>query len=295
LRHGTHSAIMLGMGTVSASRTYRDWSRAALLLLACAVIIAWGGDTRAGSDRVEQHRFHSRLFDDERTLLVRVPEAPDSSRTSPLPLLLSFQGEDLFDVDVAAGDTEWAVDALLDRNPAGIPPFLVVGLVSAPHAVREFATPGSRPDAQAQRLMQCLVEEVLPFVEARWPVTRKASERVLMGMGDSAWTAVYGAWVHTSVFSSAVAFDLPDVEVTALDWPQREPEAPFPWLWLEQSTAERGRRSNSGVFAALQGAGVVRIVVAGPQASGPARLAAALRETPVARALAAEVDLRPAR
>jgi hypothetical protein len=147
--------------------------------------------------------------------------------------------------------------------------------------VREYATPGSRPDAEAPLLMRCLIDEVLPFVQAHWPVSTQAAATYLMGMGDSAWTAVYGAWSHTAVFGGALAFDLPDVDAQTTTWPLDPPQRPFPWLWLEQTTAERSRGSNSSVLAALRRAGDVHLVVAGPRASRPARLAAALRAAPV--------------
>jgi enterochelin esterase-like enzyme len=281
LRNGGEVAIIARMGNPVAE-ILGAAQRVIVSLLAFIVLVAWSGDADAGADQghVEVHTFHSRVFDTQRTLLVWVP-GRDSTATERLPLLVSFQGENLFDADGAAANNDWAVDDLLGREPSGIPRFLVVGLVSAPHAVREFATPGSRPDAQAPLLMRCLIDEVLPFVEARWRVSTQAAGRYLMGMGNSGWTAVYGAWAHAAVFGGALAFDLPDVDPQRTSWPLDPPQQPSPWLWLEQMTAERSRGSNSGVLAALRRGGDVHVVVAGPRASRPARLAAALRAIPV--------------
>ena len=177
---------------------------------------------------------------------------------------------------------EWAVDELLSLSPRGIPRFMVVGVASAPHAVREYATPGSMEDAEGEKLMQHIRLEVVPFIEENWRIETEAASRYLMGMGISALTAVYGAWLHADEFAGAIAFDLPDVDTKQVRWQADEPPSGRPWLWLEQMSAERSRQSNSEFLSALQRHSDVQLLIAGPEASRPSRLAAALRATPLA-------------
>jgi enterochelin esterase-like enzyme len=239
----------------------------------------------AGSVQGQLHRqvIHSEIFGSDRQILVWLPPHYEDAPQQRFPLLLAFQGENLFDAAAAAGGDEWAVDELLWRSPAGIPAFIVVGLVSAPNAIREYSTPGARSDAQADLLLQHALTEVLPFVESRWRVDEDFAARYLMGMGMSALTAIYGAWQHADAFAGALAFDLPDVDATSLSWVDRPPAGGRPWFWVEQRSAERSRQSNSGLFTALQRHSDVTFMVAGEKASRPARLAAALRGTPLAR------------
>lgn len=279
LRNHEHIAIIPGMTRRPFHPVIPIRLRMLLVTLLCApgVTTVQAGEVQG---HLETHRFHSEVFGETRTLLVWVPADHAADPDHPLPLLLALQGENLFDADQAAGGAEWAVDELLSRSPAGIPQFLVVGLVSAPNAVREYATPGSRPDAQAADLMRCLLDEVLPYVQEHWTLEPEATSHYLMGMNLSAWAAVYGAWAHTSVFGGALAFDFPDVDAEQARWAQAPPEAPRPWLWLEQTTAERSRNSNSTLLSWLRASGEANVVVAGPTASRPTRLAAALRATP---------------
>lgn len=254
----------------------------ALLLAALQLLAIAPAESSSVQGHLEKHTIASKVFGEERTLFVWVPESYVAAGEQRYPLLLAFQGESLFDAAVASGGDEWAVDELLSRSPAGIPEFVVVGIVSAPHANREFATPGSRSDAQADELLQHVLQEVLPFVEDHWRIEKERSSRYLMGMGLSALTAVYGAWVHAEAFAGGMAFDLPDVDTREVTWQEEAPVGGRPWLWLEQQSSDRSRQSNSTLFAALQRQSDVTLVVAGARASQPSRLAAAFRATPLA-------------
>ena len=282
--------IIQGMGClrhghVSPARRWRR--RRSGIVAACAVlgVAALPAPAQEAGGRIETHILESRLLESSRTLFVWVPDAHEAQPQRRFPLLLALNGENLFEDERALGGREWAVDELLAQAPRGIPPFVVVGVASAPHAVREYATPGSRPDAQADLLLRFLVEEVLPFLQENWRLEEDAASRYLLGMDNSAWAAVYGAWAHAGIFAGALAFGCPDVDTEVVRWPFAMPARGRPWLWLEQIPAERSRPSNSSLFAALRRGADVNVVVAGETASRPARLAAALRATPRARSM----------
>lgn len=248
-----------------------------LLLMAPARALA----NRASPPPVEgtllEHTVHSKEFDEDRQLLVWLPNSYASQPATRYPVLYALQGENLFDPARAAGGNEWAVDELLVREPSGIAEWIVVGIVSAPHAVREYATPGSRPDAQGETFLRFMTQEIKPFVDKTWRTLPDAAHSYVMGMGMSALTAVFATWTRTDIFAGAIAFELPDVDTAIVLWPSQPPAEGTPWLWLEQRASDRSRNSNSGLFADFQRHGDVRILIAGPTASHPARLAAALR------------------
>lgn len=217
----------------------------------------------------------------ERQLFVWLPNSYGTATKKHYPVLYALQGENLFETARAAGGEEWAVDELLVREPTGIPEWIVVGIGSAPNAVREYATPGSRVDAQADVLLRFITKELKPHVDRTWRTLPDAAHSYVLGMGTSALTAIYAAWVHSEYFAGAIALELPDVDTAKVLWPAQPPAVARPWLWLEQRSSERSRHSNSRLFTDLQRHGDVRVLVAGPTASHPARLAPALRAIPL--------------
>jgi hypothetical protein len=260
--------------------------RRAPLLLALLLQLACAALSRPVSASPVEGDFHERTvqskeFAGERQLLVWLPNSYADNPTKRYPVLYALQGENLFDPARAAGGDEWAVDELLVREPTGIAEWIVVGIVSAPNAVREYATPGSRGDAQGETFLRFMIHEVKPFVDKTWRTLPDAAHSFVLGMGMSALTAVYATWVYTDFFAGAIAFELPDVDTSVVLWPSQPPAQPSPWLWLEQRSSKRSRNSNGSLFADLKRHGNVHLLVAGPTSSHPARLAAALRAIPL--------------
>jgi hypothetical protein len=158
-----------------------------------------------------------------------------------------------------------------------LPPALVVGVEAAPHALVEYAPPGSRSDAQGDVYRRFLERQVKPFVEARYRVRTDPQSTLLLGEGAGALFALYAAWSAPQVFGAAVALDVPDLDARATAWCAGEPPKVRPRLWFEQRAGEAARPSATSFLAALQRGADVQVVMAGRSSNRIQRLAAALR------------------
>jgi hypothetical protein len=209
-----------------------------------------------------------------RRLFVLLPEPYDSKQH--YPVIYAPDGENLFDAATAAGGEEWGLDELLAAHPPGIPAAIVVGIESAPDALREYALPGSREGAQGDAWVRLVVDVVRPWVNEHYATRSGARDTIFMGEGAGATAALYAAWTHPDVFGTAIAIELPDPR--AEEWPAPKPGAKRLKLWIEQAAGEVAQRPSATQFLAkLETGARVQYVVAGPQSTRIARVAAGLR------------------
>ena len=168
----------------------------------------------AGDLRV--HEFRSRVFGNTRNLRVLVPDGYDAAaqRERRYPVLYLNDGQNLFDAATAVlNPLEWRVDETLRDLTASatVPPMVVVGIDNAGRRNRfkeyfpwvdEFLSP-PEPDPQGTRYPDFLVDEVLPFIEARYRVSRDAAGRGIGGSSAGALAAIYAVVTRPAVFESA--------------------------------------------------------------------------------------------
>lgn len=222
--------------------------------------------------------FLSETLGNRRSIWVLLPVDYDGAAPVRYPVLYAFDGQDLFDAATAAGGEEWAIDELLQAQPPGIPPLLVVGIEADPQAMREQAPPGSRPDARGQAFLHFLVHELKPFVDFNYRTLREATNTIVLGEGAGALTAVYAAWAASRTFGGAVALGLPDLDVGAAAW-LRSPPPSRPRLWIEQQgSRDAPRSSTTELLSQLETNADVEVVISSPRAARLARLAAGLRQ-----------------
>jgi predicted alpha/beta superfamily hydrolase len=210
----------------------------AIALMAGAVAAGEGPDRDL---RLES--FASATFGNSRTLRILVPRGYDAPENGDrrYPVLYLNDGQNLFD---AAASTftgrEWRVDETVrELTAAGrIPPLVVVGIDHGGRRQRfreyfpwvdAFLRP-PEPDPQGTRYPTFLVDEVLPFVEARYRVARDPEQRGIGGSSAGGLAAINAAVTRPGVFgrllveSPSIYVDDAHILKTAAGvttWPER--------------------------------------------------------------------------
>ena len=159
------------------------------------------------------HALASSVFGNTRQLRVLVPADYDApaNRARRYPVLYLNDGQNLFDRATATfNPREWEVDETVRRLVAAgeLPPMLVVGIDHAGRRGRaheylpwpdRFLEP-PEPSPAGDRYPAFLVDEVVPFIEARDRARPEAAHRLLGGSSYGALAALYAAAVRPGVF-----------------------------------------------------------------------------------------------
>jgi enterochelin esterase-like enzyme len=165
----------------------------------------------AGDLRTE--RLDSAVFGNSRTLRVLLPPGYDApaNRERRYPVLYLNDGQNLFDPSTSTFNAlEWRVDETVrDLAAAGeIDELIVVGIDHAGRQARfheyfpyvdAFLQPPD-PDPQGRRYPAFLVDDVLPFVEARYRVSRDPEHRGIGGSSAGALAALYAVIARPGTF-----------------------------------------------------------------------------------------------
>jgi predicted alpha/beta superfamily hydrolase len=200
------------------------------------------------------HELRSRVFDNDRSLRVLVPDGYDSveNRARRYPVLYLNDGQNLFDATTSVlNRLEWRVDETVRAlvTAGRIPPLIVVGIDSAgrrgrfkeyfPYVDAYLRPP--EPDPQGKRYPAFLVDEVIPFVETRYRVQRDAT-RGLGGSSAGALAAMYAVVTRPGVFGRLLV-ESPSIYVDdahilrdaaqVVSWPDR--------IYLGAGTNESGQ------------------------------------------------------
>lgn len=211
-----------------------------------------------------------------RRLFVWLPAAYDS--THRYPVLYMPNGQDLFDTATAAGGEEWGIDELLAAHPAGIPDLIVVGIEAAPHAIDDYAPPGSGDGARGAAYVAFLTTVVKPYVDKHYATRRQADWTWIAGDGSSAAIVLYAAWTRADIFGAGIALAVPDLDRAALAWARVLPVATAPRLWVDQlGSGAIAAASTTDLYGLLSKGARVEFHLAGSHAYRLVRLGAALR------------------
>ena len=141
-------------------------------------------DPAARQGTLEEISLPSAAFGDQRTLQVYLPSRFRPQRR--YPLLVVHDGGDYLHYS----DLKTVLDNLIHRLE--IPP-MVVALTHSPDRLREY---GADP-----RHARFLVEELVPFLEERYPLLPEPASRGLMGASFGGVATLFTAWKYPSFFS----------------------------------------------------------------------------------------------
>ncbi|MBI4865411.1 MAG: hypothetical protein HY816_00525 [Candidatus Wallbacteria bacterium] len=139
-----------------------------------------------------------------RSVRVYLPPGYDDSSTLRYPVLYMHDGQNLFRPGGPFGC--WDVEMTLDRMilAGELPPLVCVGIDNTPARMIEYVPPYSAIDGQAgvaDRYCQFLVEQVAPFVEARYRVSRDRRQRIVGGSSLGGLVSAYLGWHHPAFAS----------------------------------------------------------------------------------------------
>lgn len=127
-------------------------------------------DSRYLKRTILKEEIQSHHLGESRTLRIYLP--PGYNELLSYPVVYCQDGEEFFNFGRIA---TYANQLILDDN---IEPFIVVGVeVNTKIRTQEYAPFGSRFDAYTA----CFAEEIIPYIEGKYPVRASADERILAG------------------------------------------------------------------------------------------------------------------
>ncbi len=155
--------------------------------------------TTAGDIRLHP-KFHSKILNNDRTLVVYVPPGYEQSGERRFPVLYMQDGQNLFDGRTSYAGVEWQMDEAAERliEAGQIKGVIIVGIYNTPDRTPEFTPP---PAGRANLYGRFIVEEVKPFVDAQY---RTMSDRANTSIGGSSMGGLAALWVakeHPGAFA----------------------------------------------------------------------------------------------
>lgn len=138
-------------------------------------------DARPGS--IEERTIESAAFGGPRQVQVYLPAR--FRRTRRYPLLIVHDGRDY----VGFANLQQTLDNLIHRLE--LPP-LVACLIQSPDRLREYAAD--------ERHARFLVEDLVPQLEAEYPLVKHSNARGLLGASFGAVASLHCAWRHPGTF-----------------------------------------------------------------------------------------------
>ena len=146
----------------------------------------WSEPLGAPSGRIEPFTVHSEVFGTEREERIYLPAG---STTRPLPLVIVHDGEDFVDY----ADLSVCLDNLIHRGD--IPP-LAAALIQSGDRMSEYP--------KGRRHARYIANEVLPALQARYSLSEKPAERILLGASLGAVASLSTAFRFPGLFGGLV-------------------------------------------------------------------------------------------
>lgn len=163
------------------------------------------------------------------------------------PVLYMHDGQNLFDPSLSYTGTDWDVDGAMTRliDAGAIREAIVVGVWNTPLRFAEYMPKapipgeivgsgiegrpiGRRDDVRSDDYLRFLVEELKPFIDARYRTLPGRDETAVMGSSMGGLISLYAAARHPQVFGGvgAVSTHWPACDGCMIDWLRAELPAP---------------------------------------------------------------------
>ncbi|WP_018752825.1 alpha/beta hydrolase [Paenibacillus sanguinis] len=141
-----------------------------------------------------KEEIESKFLEEKRYLRVYLP--PGYNEIISYPVVYCQDGEEFFNFGRIATH---ANQLILDE---GIDPFIIVGVeVNTTVRTEEYAPFGNRFEAYTS----CFTEEIIPFIEQKYPVRREPGERILAGDSLGATVSLHLALKRPDLFSKIIS------------------------------------------------------------------------------------------
>jgi predicted alpha/beta superfamily hydrolase len=223
---------------------------AAVALWHCGSAVAQQPHTLTGDIRVHKS-FHSTVLNSDRDVLVYLPPGYEAARGKRYSVFYMHDGQNLFDGATSfIPGQEWRVDETAQSLIAAgkIEPLIIVGINNAgKDRINEY-TPAEdakyKMGGKADLYGRMLIEELKPFIEARYRTKRDARHTGLGGSSLGGLVSLYLALKHSDVFGR-VAVVSPSVwfaNKQIVHFVEALPTKPGVRIWIDMGTKE-GRNS----------------------------------------------------
>jgi predicted alpha/beta superfamily hydrolase len=197
---------------------------------------------------IRQHAgFHSRFLARDRDVQVYLPPGYDDQPRRRYPVLYMHDGQNLFDGATSfLPGREWQVDETAERliQSGAIRPLIVVGIQNGREERANEYTPVAdakyRTGGQAKAYGRLLVEELKPFIDARYRTLAGPENTGLGGSSLGGVVSLYLGLRYPEVFgrlavvSPAVWWGRHDLVRRVLEAPKKTEQR----IWLDIGTAE---------------------------------------------------------
>lgn len=203
------------------------------------------------------HEIESEALGGARTLRVWLPAGYDDDTDSAYPVLYMHDGQNCFDRATAAFGMEWEIDETLTKLIASgaVPPMIVVGVDNAgPERSWEYNAPDltfqGRP-GYAGRYVDALVDEVMPFVAARYRTKSGPEHTAMGGSSFGGNVTLYALMRRPGVFGQAL-IESPAVRTVGPRYEDQLLAYEGPWadrVFIAMGTKEYGDAARDGLLA----------------------------------------------
>lgn len=182
------------------------------LLALCSVAGAQSPPQHTLTGEFRTHTdFQSRYLPNKRDVLVYLPPGYETEKKRRYPVLYLHDGQNLFDGATSfIKGAEWRIDETAQAliNARAIQPLIIVGIYNTSERTSEY-TPTSdakHKGGQADLYGRLLVEELKPFIDARYRTLREANHTGLGGSSLGGLVSLHLAFKYPKVFGRVAVF-----------------------------------------------------------------------------------------
>lgn len=185
----------------------------------------------------------------DRKVWIWLPPGYEEGADKKYPLLLTHDGQNVFEPSSSLSGEEWRLDEMADSliRAGTLEPFIIVAVSNTADRSEEYSY-GEEADLYARYL----IGEVLPYVYERFPLAQGAENTAVMGSSMGGLSSFVLAWEHPDVFGKAAclspAFQHQDFDYVAKAAEQVLP-TPMPAFYLDNGTLDLEERLQPGIDA----------------------------------------------
>ncbi len=162
----------------------------------------------AGGSRYQRHKgFHSEFLAKDRDIIIYLPPGYEDDEARRYPVLYLQDGQNLFDGETAfIYGQHWRVGETADDliHAGAVEPLIIVGIYNAGEKRIDEYTPTedrrSKVGGNADRYGRFLVEELKPFIDARYRTQTDAANTGLGGSSLGGLVSLHLGIKHPRVF-----------------------------------------------------------------------------------------------
>lgn len=221
--------------------------------------------------QLKVHQWTSRSLHRRRTVVVYLPPGYESETARRYPTLYVQDGQNLFDPATSAFGVDWAMGQAIERELARgtLEPQIVVGIYNTRYRMEEYTPTVDYRErgGKARDYLSSLVEELKPWVDARYRTLPEARWTGMMGSSLGGLVALYASQAFPQVFTRIGSLS------PSLWWAGRDLisalagatqfHAPLR-LWVDMGTRESNEdRNRNGVPDVLDDLRLLRFVLKG--------------------------------